>query len=599
MARDGAAVSDDPRDRPKARSARPLTALWPYMRPHRSVFWGAAVALLLAAAFTLIIPIALGRVVDGFTEERAEQSDQYFLSFFGVALLLSLATAARFYFVTTLGERVVADIRRAVYDRVIGLSPAFFETVRTGETLSRLTTDTTVILSVLGSSASIALRNMVILFGGVLMLLITSPWLTLLVLLLTPAVVAPVVLLGRKVRSLSRLSQDRIADSSALAGETLTAASAVQAFTYEDEARRRFGESVEASYEAAERRIWNRATLTALVIFLAFSAVVGVMWAGARGVISGSMSAGELTQFILYAVFTAGAVGALTEVWGEVLRAAGAAERLVELLEADNPIKAPANPIPPMEAAAGAPLGAVEFDQITFRYPSRPEVPALAGVSLKVTPGETVALVGPSGAGKTTIFQLLLRFYDPESGAVRLDGVDLRDMEPEKLRTRYSLVPQEPAIFAASVAENIRFGRPTARMKEIEAAAEAAAAHEFISRLPQGYETPVGERGVLLSGGQKQRIAIARAILRDAPVLLLDEATSALDAESERLVQSAVERLSRDRTTLVIAHRLATVKRADRIIVLDEGRIVATGDHDSLVAEDGLYARLARLQFTD
>ncbi|MBX2856650.1 MAG: ATP-binding cassette domain-containing protein [Rhodobacteraceae bacterium] len=586
----GAAV-----DRPKSKTLKPLSALWPFMRRYRLTMFGAIAMLLTAAGVTLVLPIASRRVIDlGFSKENAAYIDQYFLALLGVAAALAVATSLRFYLVTRLGERVIADIRKAVYDRMIGMSPEFFETVRTGETLSRLTTDTTVIQSVVGSTASIALRNVLIFFGGLVLMLITSPWLAMLTVAAVPAIVVPIIVLGRRVRTLSRESQDRIADSSALAGETLQAAPIVQAFTYESVARGRFGEAVEASFDAARRRITTRTWLTAIVIFLVFSAIVGMLWIGARSVIDGEMSAGELFQFLLYAVFVAGAVGALSEVWGELQRAAGATERLIELLEAESPIQAPAQPKPPVEPARGA----LRFDNVTFRYPSRPDDPALEGFSMQVAPGETVALVGPSGAGKTTVFQLLLRFYDPQSGAVLLDGLDLKQMDPEKLRSRFSLVPQEPMIFAASAAENIAFGRPGARRDEIEAAAEAAAAHEFIATLPQGYDTYVGERGVMLSGGQKQRIAIARAILRDAPVLLLDEATSALDAESERLVQQAVERLSEGRTTLVIAHRLATVKRADRIVVLDGGAIASQGPHEALVAEDGLYARLARLQFT-
>lgn len=596
MPRDGSpAEAENPADRPKSKKLGPLAALWPFMRPYRLWLIGALTALLGAAGFTLLLPIATRRVIDlGFEPQNLAYIDQYFLAMLGVAAALALTTAARYYMVTRLGERVIADIRRAVYDRVIGMSPAFFETVKTGETLSRLTTDTTLIQSVVGSTASIALRNIVIFFGGVVLMLVTSPWLTLMVMAVVPLVVAPIIFLGRRVRRLSRESQDKIAESSGVAGETLQAAATVQAFTYEPVARRKFADATEAAFDAAQKRIVTRSELTAAVIFFVFCAIVGVVWVGARSVISGEMSAGELFQFLLYSVFVAGSVGALSEVWGELQRAAGATERLVELLQAESPIQAPAAPLPPAEPARGA----IDFDAVSFAYPSRPAENALEDFSLTVKPGETVALVGPSGAGKTTVFQLLLRFYDPTSGTVRLDGIDLSAMAPERLRSRFALVPQEPVIFAASAAENIAFGRQDASRDEIEAAAEAAAAHGFISKLPDGYDTYVGERGVMLSGGQKQRIAIARAILRDAPVLLLDEATSALDAESERLVQDAVERLAASRTTLVIAHRLATVKKADRIVVLDDGMVASQGAHERLVAEDGLYARLARLQFT-
>ena len=589
-------MSDDAQTRAKAKSVRPLRALWPFLRPHRATMVAALAFLVLAATFTLILPLALRRVIDlGFDADKADQVDQYFIALIGVAGALAAATAARFYFVTRLGERVIADVRAAVYDRVIALSPAFYERLQTGEVLSRLTTDATVIQSVIGSSASIALRNVLILFGGLAALMLTSPKLTGLVLLAVPAVVVPILVLGRRLRKLSRESQDRVADAAACASETLMAAQTVQAYTHEDRSRARFGGFVEAAYDAARRRIVARTALTAIVIFFVFTAIVGVMWIGARDVMADRTTPGELGQFIFYAVFVAGAVAALSEVWGELQRAAGATERLIELAGAQDPVAAPVNPVAPASPARGA----VAFDGVSFRYPARPETSALSEVSFTVAPGETVALVGPSGAGKTTIFQLLLRFYDPASGAVTLDGVNVAAMAPEALRRHFALVPQEPVIFADSARENIRFGRPDASDAEIEAAAKAAAAHDFLSRLPQGYDTYVGERGVMLSGGQKQRIAIARAILRDAPVLLLDEATSSLDAESERAVQQAVEALAKGRTTLIIAHRLATVKRADRIIVLDEGRIVAQGSHDRLVAEDGLYARLARLQFVE
>jgi ATP-binding cassette subfamily B protein len=589
-------MTEDARDRAKAKTVKPLAALWPFVRPYRATLAAALAMLVLAAGFTLMLPLATRRVIDlGFDADKADKIDQYFVALIAVAGALALATAARFYFVTRLGERVIADVRSAVYARAIGMSPAFYERLQTGEVLSRLTTDATVIQSVVGSSASIALRNVLILIGGMIALVLTNAKLAGLVLLAVPAIVFPILLLGRKVRKLSRESQDRVADASAMASETLMAAQTVQAYTHETRSRRKFAGLIEAAYDAARRRIEARAALTAIVIFLVFTAVVSVMWIGARDVMAGRTTAGELGQFIFYAVFVAGAVGALSEVWGELMRAAGATERLAELMAAENPVRAPERPVAPAEPARGA----VRFEAVSFRYPARPEVSALDGVSFEVRPGETVAVVGPSGAGKTTIFQLLLRFYDPDAGRITLDGVDAAAMDPEALRRGFAVVPQEPAIFADTARENIRFGRPDASDAEIEAAAKAAAAHDFLSRLPQGYDTYVGERGVMLSGGQKQRVAIARAILRDAPVLLLDEATSALDAESERAVQQAVAALSRDRTTIVIAHRLATVKRADRIIVLDQGRIVAQGAHDQLVAEGGLYARLARLQFSE
>jgi ATP-binding cassette subfamily B protein len=582
-------------DRPKSKRIGALAALWPFMRPYRGMIALAVCALTLTAMVSLVLPLAARRVVDNFDTADAALLDQYFVAALGIAALLALGTALRYYLVTRLGERVVADIRKAVFDSTIGMSPAFFERLLTGEVLSRITTDTTLVLSVIGSSVSIALRNMLLLAGGLAMLLITSPKLTGMVLLIVPLVIVPIAVLGRRLRVLSRENQDWIASSSGAASEALLAAQTVQAFTHEAASRAEFGAVTEKSFVAARKRIGVRAVMTAIVIFLVFTGIVGVLWIGARDVREGVMSVGELVQFVIYSIIVAGGVGALTEVWGELQRAAGATERLVELLTADDAVQDPARPV---TLPAGG-KGEITLEGVRFSYPARPGVQALDDVSLTIAPGETVALVGPSGAGKTTVIQLLLRFYDPQAGALRIDGVDLRDMARADFRRQIALVPQDPVIFAATARENIRFGRPEASDAEVEAAAQAAAAHDFLSRLPEGYDTYVGERGVMLSGGQKQRIAIARAILRDTPILLLDEATSALDAESERAVQDAVERLSAGRTTLVVAHRLATVKKADRIVVFDGGRIVAQGRHDALVAEGGLYARLARLQFTE
>ena len=589
MARDDTAEA-----RPGSKKVGALRGLAPFLKPYRGMTLLAVGALVVTAGMSLLLPLAVRRVVDGFNEDVA-LLDQYFAAALGIAALLAVGTGVRYYFVTKLGERVVADIRRAVFDRVMGMSPAFFERLMTGEVVSRITTDTTLILSLIGSSISVALRNVLMLLGGLLLLFLTSAKLTGLVLLIVPAVVVPIIVLGRRLRGLSRESQDWIANSSGTASEALGSVQTVQAFTHEGRTRAQFAEVTEKSFGVAQTRTRVRAVMTVIVIFLTFTGIVGVLWIGARDVRAGMMTPGELVQFVIYAVMVAGSVGALSEIWGEVQRAAGATERLVELLNSEDPVR----DAPSVKALPRPVRGEIVFDDVTFRYPARPEVSALNGVSLRVSPGETVALVGPSGAGKTTILQLLMRFYDPQQGTVRFDGIDLRDMARADFRRAIAMVPQDPVIFAASARENIRFGRPDATDAEVEAAAQAAAAHDFLTALPQGYDTWLGERGVMLSGGQKQRIAIARAILRDARVLLLDEATSALDAESERAVQAAVDVLAEGRTVLVVAHRLATVKRADRIVVFDHGRIVAEGTHEALVAEGGLYARLARLQFTD
>lgn len=583
-----------PEDRPVGKRVSALKALWPFMKPYRLNMMGAGFALVFTAMVSLSLPIAAGQIVDAFGLASGEISQQ-FGAMLAIAVLLALGTALRYYLVTRLGERVVADIRKAVFKRMIGMSPAFYERIMTGEVLSRITTDTTLILSVIGSSVSIALRNVLIFVGGVILMLLTSVKMSVMVLWPIPVVLFPILFLGRRVRSLSKENQDLIAESSGDASEQLLSAQTVQAFTHEELSRAKFDEVTEQSYRSARRRIMTRAALTAIVIFMVFAAIVLFLQMGSEDVVAGEITEGGLVQFMIYTIMVGGAVAALSEVWGELQRAAGATERLVELLTAEDTVNDPGQPnvlAPPVK-------GTLQFEDVHFHYPSRPQVSALEGINLNITPGETVALVGPSGAGKSTIIQLVQRFYDPQSGAVRIEGKDLRDLQRADFRKHIALVPQDPVIFADTARENIRFGRPNATDAEVEEAAKAAAAYDFLIALPDGFDSYVGERGVMLSGGQKQRIAIARAILRDAPILLLDEATSALDAESEYAVQRAVEELARSRTTLIVAHRLATVKKADRIVVLEDGKIVATGTHDALVAQGGLYARLARLQFTE
>lgn len=576
------------------RGLRPLRALLPYLRPYRLRTACALLALVLAAATLLAMPRAVGQLIDvGFVHADNATRERYFLLLFALAVLAAVFASLRFYLVSWLGERVVADLRGAVFRHVLGLGPTFFEVTRSGELLSRLTTDTTLIQSVVGSSLSIALRSSLTLLGGMVMLAVTSPRLSLIILLVVPLAILPIVLFGRHVRRLSRASQDRIADTSALAGEVLNAMPVVQAFNLENLHAERFEAATAVAFAAARRRIGNRALLIAYAVIAIFGALIAVIYLGVQDVAAGRMSNGDLGQFLLYAIFVGGSTAGLSEIWGALQQAAGAAERLGELLATAPELAAPARPLPLPRPARGE----LAFEHVDFHYPSRPSAPALEDFSLAVSSGETLALVGPSGAGKSTVFALTLAFYRPQRGRVLFDGVDLALASPQEIRRRIAVVPQDTVLFADSILENIRYGRPEASDEEVRAAARGAAADEFIERLPHGYATPLGERGVRLSGGQQQRIALARAVLKAPALLLLDEATSALDADSEALVEQALGTLMRNRTTLIIAHRLATVQRADRIVVLDGGRIVASGTHGELTAHGGLYARLAARQF--
>ena len=579
-------------DRPSSKKIGVLRALIPYFVPYKFLVILALLALVITATVSLTLPVAARSVIDGFSDSNYTLLNQYFLVAVGIAAIFALGTGLRYYIVTRLGERVVADLRKAIFSRMIGMSPAYYETLMTGEVLSRITTDTTLILSVIGSSASWLLRNMLMMSGGLVMMLWTSPKLTGLVLLIVPLILGPILILGRRLRGLSRENQDWIAASSAKASEGLLSVQTVQAFTHEIRTALEFSEVIERAFDSAKARINVRALITMIIIFVVFSGVMGVLWVGAIDVRSGITSVGELVQFVIYATIVASSTAALSELWAELQRAAGATERLVELLNAQDTVVDPETPKTPI-------VGPIKFENVSFSFPTRPDVSALNKVSFIINSGETVALVGPSGAGKSTIIQMLQRFFDPQFGKISFGDVGLSEMDRSTFRKFMSIVPQDPVIFASSAYDNILFGRPGAERSEVVKAAKSAAAHDFISELPNGYESYVGERGVMLSGGQKQRIAIARAILRDAPVLLLDEATSALDSESEALVQNAFESLSKDRTTLVVAHRLATVKNADRILVMEQGQIIAQGTHSELISQGGLYLRLAQLQFSE
>lgn len=586
-------ILDIERER-KRRSLKPLRRLFPYLLRYKAMVAGALFFLLLAAVTTLTLPLAVRRMIDnGFSAADSTFIANYFSMLIVIASVLALASACRYFFVITIGERVVSDLRRDVFFHVTKLSPGFFDTAQSGEIVSRLTADTTQIKSAVGATASMALRNTILGIGALIMMVITSPKLSGLVIAAIPLIVLPLVGFGRSVRRKSRFAQDTLAEATAYASEQIGSVRTLQAFTNEKLVTSRFADAVEKAFSAARSSVFARSILTFFAIFTIFSSVVGVLWFGSRDVLSGTLSPGTLGQFLLYSVFAAGALGALSEVWGELSQAAGAAERLTEILAEEPAIKAPADPV----SLPQPPVGSIRFEEIEFAYPARPDLPALKSLSFAIEPGETVAIVGASGAGKSTVFSMILRYYNAQSGRILVDGVDIREADPVEVRQRLAIVPQDTVIFAASARDNIAFGRPGASNTEIIAAAKAALADEFITRLGDGYDTPVGERGVMLSGGQRQRMSIARAILRDSPILLLDEATSALDAESETLVQTALEHLMEGRTTIVIAHRLATILKADRILVMDAGQIVEEGTHESLVAKGGIYARLAKLQF--